>query len=190
MVSPAAIPDKVLFRARDIISGMLSDWPNLLEAIVNKSVWVVIYDRRPRSQADARITRAPEVVAGENGCSPTALGSAGLRYGGGEGLVIASGILQLIRRMIGCHFVVSFSTTSLLTLWIMRSGWNPAVKRSIHGSRTRTGWQCAQVCGGVTARQAVTMNTGLRCSGYWAKLALVPCRAGQRRSFHVGRSVA
>ena len=89
MVSPAAIPDKVLFRARDIISGMLSDRPNLLEAIVTNNVRVVIYDRRTRSQADARITQAPEVEAGETGCSPTALGCAGLRCGGGEGLVIA-----------------------------------------------------------------------------------------------------
>ena len=115
MVSPAAIPDKVLFRARDIISGMLSDRRCLLEAIVSNNVRGVIYDRRTRSQADARITQAPEVEAGETGCSPTALGSAGLRSGGGEGLVIAPGILQLIRRMIRRHFVVSFSSTSLLT---------------------------------------------------------------------------
>ena len=115
MVCPAAIPDKVLFRARDIISGMLSDRPILLEAKVTNNVRVVIYDRRTRSQADARVTQAPEVEAGETGCSPTALGCAGLRSGGGEGLVIAPGIRQLIRRMIRRDFVVSFSSTSLLT---------------------------------------------------------------------------
>ena len=68
---------------------MLADRPNLLEAIVTNNVRVVIYDRRTRSQADARITQAPEVEAGETGCSPTALGCAGPRCGGGEGLVIA-----------------------------------------------------------------------------------------------------
>ena len=155
MVSPAAIPDKVLFRARDIISGMLSDRSNLPEAIVTNNVRVVIYDRRTRSQADARITQAPEVEAGETGCYPTPL----------------------------CNIVLIHESAHIVdyALRLEPGG------QEFH-SRIKNGYRVAMRAGLWRGHYASSSDNEYWAEmfRFWARLASLPCRAGQRLSFHVG----